>query len=417
MQNLARAMVGVASVHAASGRLATAEARCLDTVKTLREYRRDFPDYHDFAVSLLETQTLLGFVHVSREQLAKAERVLGEAALTCHSLSVDDTSLAAATRVAFWTTQGQLYGRLGKLELAVEQYRAAKDALSNSRFRIPGFRRCRFVQVQSELASLLCQLGQYDEAEFLLKEALESYQQCGGSESRVPDAIRKEAVARRGLGEVCIRLDKEDEGLAYFEQSREILESLVAEFPEVPWYWQDLAATKWELAKYYDSNGNFKAASAEYAQETVLRERIVRWQPEVSEFRQQLLDAICRHGLALQQLPDLAGAMDQFEKAIKTDPESPQGYGCVAELLATAPDAMYRDGGRALRAGIRACELTDWQGWRHLAAVAAAYAEVGDFEKAEQYNNQSIDLAPQGQRAHLRLRGELYATDKPYRAE
>jgi serine/threonine-protein kinase len=416
MQNLARAMVGEASVHFARGQLSTAEASCRDIIETLRDDSRDYPDYKDFSVSLLETQTTLGSVYVSRGEFAKAERVLGEAESTCRGLSVDDTSLAASRRVAFWMTRGQLYRRLGKLDLAMDQYRAAKDVLNASRYQIPGFRRCRFVQVQSELASLLCLRGQYEEAKFLLEEALESYQQCGRSESRVPDAMRKEAVARRGLGEVCIRLGKEDEGLGHFQQSREILESLVAEFPEVPWYWQDLAETKWELGKYFYSQGGFNAASAEYAAEADLRDRVVGWQPEVSEYRQQLLDAICRHGLALQRVPDLAGAVDQFEKAIKTDPESPEGYGRVAELLATAPDAKYRDGGRALRAATRACELTDWQDWRQLAAVAAAYAEVGNFEKAQQYNDRSIEFAPEAQRARLHSRGVLYAAGKPYRA-
>jgi tetratricopeptide (TPR) repeat protein len=214
-----------------------------------------------------------------------------------------------------------------------------------------------------------------------------------------------------------MKLDKEGEGVDNFERSREILESLLAEFPDVPWYRQDLAETKSHLGKCYYSKGGFNAASAEYAREAVLRQWIVRWQPEISEFREQLLNAVCLHGVALHGVPDLEGAIDEFEKAIKMAPESPEGYGRVAKLLATTPDAKYRDGDRAVQEAIRACELTECRDWRQLAVLAAANAEVGDFKRAQQYNDRSVNLAPEEQRANLRFRARLYAASRPLRRE
>ena len=53
-----------------------------------------------------------------------------------------------------------------------------------------------------------------------------------------------------------------------------------------------------------------------------------------------------------------------------------------AWLLASAPDAKYRDGKKAVESATRACELTNWKESSLLAILAAACGEAGDFESA-----------------------------------
>ena len=41
---------------------------------------------------------------------------------------------------------------------------------------------------------------------------------------------------------------------------------------------------------------------------------------------------------------------------------------------------------------MKACELSNWSEQDHLQALAAAYAENGDFDKAVKYQTQAINM-------------------------
>jgi serine/threonine-protein kinase len=61
--------------------------------------------------------------------------------------------------------------------------------------------------------------------------------------------------------------------------------------------------------------------------------------------------------------------------------------------------------------------LTDWKEGNCLGALAAAYAENGDFLNAVKYQQKEIDLAPENerrQRAVLQYRLNLYKSQRPY---
>src|SRR5262249_19208480 len=82
----------------------------------------------------------------------------------------------------------------------------------------------------------------------------------------------------------------------------------------------------------------------------------------------------------------------------------------LAWLWATGPDGV-RDGKRAVEAATRACELTDWKENEFLDTLAAAYAEVGDFDKAVEYQKKAVSslthelVDPSGSKARVALSG------------
>jgi hypothetical protein len=54
----------------------------------------------------------------------------------------------------------------------------------------------------------------------------------------------------------------------------------------------------------------------------------------------------------------------------------------LARLLCACGDDQVRDGPAALELARRACDLTGWKRANELDTLAAAFAEVGDFEQA-----------------------------------
>lgn len=122
----------------------------------------------------------------------------------------------------------------------------------------------------------------------------------------------------------------------------------------------------------------------------------------------------CR-GLIWSDLGDYDKAIMDFEQAIRLDPGYPDPLNGLAWLRATCPIDEYRNGQKAVEYARRACELTSWKNSNDLDTLAAAYAELGDFEKAVVWQQKGISVAPGGDRAAFEGRLMLYRDKKPYR--
>ena len=72
----------------------------------------------------------------------------------------------------------------------------------------------------------------------------------------------------------------------------------------------------------------------------------------------------------------------------------------LAWPLATAPQRSERDGTEALKHANKACELTNWRNYGYLDTLAAAHAELGNFDEAIRVQQQAIDIAPDDRKSH-----------------
>ena len=78
-----------------------------------------------------------------------------------------------------------------------------------------------------------------------------------------------------------------------------------------------------------------------------------------------------------------------FAELARMVPDDPLGHREVAWLLATCDRDADRDGRRALQEATTACELTKWADPVCLDALAAACAEVGDFDAAVKWQTRA----------------------------
>ncbi len=89
---------------------------------------------------------------------------------------------------------------------------------------------------------------------------------------------------------------------------------------------------------------------------------------------------------------DFARMLGNYEELAQVAPEDPVGHREVAWLLASCDLDGFRDGRRALAEATVACKLTRWSDPSCLEAIAAACAEVGDFENAVRWQTRAIEL-------------------------
>jgi tetratricopeptide (TPR) repeat protein len=123
--------------------------------------------------------------------------------------------------------------------------------------------------------------------------------------------------------------------------------------------------------------------------------------------------------MAYSHKKEWAKAIEDCDKVLELEPESAVGHNAVAWILCTAPDAKVRDGKRALAAAQKACELTGYKNGGYLDTLAAAYAELGQFDKAVEWQEKALkagDIPIKDQDA-ARKRLELFKDKKAWREE
>jgi len=110
-------------------------------------------------------------------------------------------------------------------------------------------------------------------------------------------------------------------------------------------------------------------------------------------------------------------ALQDYDDAEKLDPKRPWTYAGRAKLLATCADAKFRDGKRAVVDANKAFDLNKYPEGDIAEALAAAYAEVKNFEEAVRWQKRALDDANLKNDEGARRRLELYKKMQPYRQE
>jgi tetratricopeptide (TPR) repeat protein len=122
---------------------------------------------------------------------------------------------------------------------------------------------------------------------------------------------------------------------------------------------------------------------------------------------------------ALNQQGRTAEALAQYRVTLDLAPAWPQALNRFAFVLATHPEARFRDGAAAVRLAEAANKLTDQSQPLLLNTLAAAYAEAGHFDKAVAVEQRACQLAlnssQKGLGPQMQNCLQLYQAGKSYR--
>jgi tetratricopeptide (TPR) repeat protein len=162
------------------------------------------------------------------------------------------------------------------------------------------------------------------------------------------------------------------------------------------------ADARYKLAVLLDRRGD-RAAAAE------LRAAAFRAAPRVARLHVQ-------QGLAAERRGAWAEAAARYREVLAVLPDDRLAGTLLARLLAAAPEAPLRDGREAASLAQRAVATSGGRDAAALAALAAAYAEVGRFPEAYVTAVRAAKDAPNAEaRREYQAEGELYRAHRPLR--
>jgi hypothetical protein len=98
-------------------------------------------------------------------------------------------------------------------------------------------------------------------------------------------------------------------------------------------------------------------------------------------------------------------------------PDYGLAYQNKAWLLAACDDSQLRDGKQAILVATTACKISQYKDLGAVKALAAAFAEDGQYDKAIGWQEKVVEAAGEDQRPFERKILEEYQANKPFRLE
>jgi protein O-mannosyl-transferase len=233
--------------------------------------------------------------------------------------------------------------------------------------------------------------------------------------TRTLDCTSDNAVARYDFGTFLLRKGNVDEAITQFRMALEIKPNYVdahnnlgTAFLRKGGVYEAIAQYRMALQRkpnFPDAHNNLGTALQQMGD---LAQAIFEYRTAL-QIKPNYANAHYNLGVALMQMGRVAEAISQYRQALEIEPDNAKALNNLAWLLATSSDASLRDGAKALELARRANALTGGANPGILHTLAAAFAEVGQFDDAKRTAHNAIDRAWAGGLQDLaeKLEGEL----------
>ena len=200
----------------------------------------------------------------------------------------------------------------------------------------------------------------------------------------------EEALTHNNLGIALLYKGRLDEATAHFRKALEIQP---------------------ELAKAHNDLGYLLGSQGQWAEAIEHFRKALELQPDFAEAHNNLGNALCQEGREEE-------AIAHYKKTLEIQPGQVDVQNDLAWVLATCPEALLRNGNKAIELAQQANQFTGGGNPGILDTLAAAYAEGRQFSNAVVTAQRALSLALARNNTNLAdaLREEikLYQANKPF---
>ena len=250
--------------------------------------------------------------------------------------------------------------------------------------------------------------GHYEQAAADFREAIVLFTNAMDEDFRTAaefEAKRRDANLQLGIG--LFEEGKLAESLTEIENTLVLMEGSINPNPDV-YYWR--GRVYYEMCHPRDASAPVEADKLRSYYSMAIRDfGKAIWQDD------KYTEAYCRRGWAQFETGNYVMAEADSLKAIALDKNRSDAYYNLARIYSMATDPAFRKGREAVQNAGIACKLTKNKSWYCLSAAGAAFAELGNFSKAQQAQQMAIKLAPAHVRSELMQRLALFQRKQPFR--
>jgi tetratricopeptide (TPR) repeat protein len=246
------------------------------------------------------------------------------------------------------------------------------------------------------------------------KQALKDFETAAEIDPKLWKAVHNRGVSRAGLGDI--------------QGAMTDFDTVINMNPKFANAWYNRAEIKYD-------RGDFTGALQDYDQAISINPsdagfynsrghanyRMGRLREALRDYNQAAkLDPndasiLVNRGDAYRDQQAYGPAAADFREAIRINPKLGRAYLSAAWLMATCPDAKFRDPEKAVAAAEKALDLDGDKDYRYLDTLAAAQANAGQFDLAKATITKALAAAPQKEASSVQRRQRLYESARAYR--
>ena len=267
----------------------------------------------------------------------------------------------------------------------------------------------------------------FDRAMYFQKQA--RFEEASAVWMQVLEIRPDDAIVQGNLGLTLMFAGRREEAAVHLQKARELkLKQSLEAAPENAALHNDYGLVllesgradeaQAEFARAMELDGKSAEVHANLGRALVAQGRIEEALPQLRKALELEPNSAAAHAIlgdALYRRGELVAALSEWRESIRLVSDYVPALRQAAWVLATSPDDAMRNGNEAVALALRAVQASDGKDAGALDALAAAYAETGQFEAAILTARRALLIAPPALAEEIRRRAALYEARRPFR--